>query len=734
MPTHVDSIYSLFDNKLFVNLVNFFGNKSKPPEPEYFLAIEIHESLIKTALWEVLDGQPEVINVGSYESWTDEESLINGVDSSLDQAIKVIKVQPKRAIIGLPGSWMEEEKIHPSKNKLVGHLFKELGLEAIGAVTTNRAIAHFLKKKEGMPPTVILLEVYASKVAISYVYLGIVKKTEEAARSGDLAHDVFEGLSLMDLANYPARFILTNGGGLEEESQQITAFPWTERLPFKHIPKVEILPVDYSIKAIALTGGIEAVQFMGLEIKSDEETPADSPLPEESNLILPEETPSSMEELGFAYEETPPPLAIAPSEPEPLEPESVLDSEPEYAFSDEEVTLPKKKLPFKLALPSLPRFQVPKLPKPNLLLLLIIPVILILVFLSYFFFGRAQITILFAPQKVVKQLGIAIAEVSQEGIPTLIASKKTFSGSAQESVSTTGTANVGDKATGVVTIGNKTVAPIILKAGSIITNDTGKYSFIVKDSVTIASASADSLDTISGKASGVVITATKIGAEYNLLKGTIFSVDNYSKSVAAAVADSDFSGGTSRTVNAVSKSDQERLLAQATEKIKTKVQTDSQMESPGFKTLPLSDVTFTKKQFDHNISEEATTLNLVLEGSLDTLVYSEDSLYDLAMTELKSQIPAGSSIKKETTAVSLENPTKADGQYKSIVNIEASLYPEIDYQKLAGFVKGKLVADTRHFFEPIPGFKSLEIRIFPPLPLITRILPYRNISFDLVSN
>lgn len=704
-----------------MNLVNLFGNKSKPPEPEYFLAIEIHESLIKTALWEVLDGQPEVINVGSYESWTDEESLINGVDSSLDQAIKVIKAQPKRAIIGLPGSWMEEEKIHSSKNKLVGHLFKELGLEAIGAVTTNRAIAHFLKKKEGMPPTVILLEVYASKVAISYVYLGIVKKTEEAARSGDLAHDVFEGLSLMDLANYPARFILTNGGGLEEESQQITAFPWTERLPFKHIPKVEILPVDYSIKAIALTGGIEAVQFMGLEIKSDEETPVDSQIPEESNFVLPEETPSSMEELGFAYEETPPPLAIVPSEPE-------------YAFADEEVTPPKKKLPFKLALPSLPRFQVPKLPKPNLLLLLIIPVMVILVFLSYFFFGRAQITILFAPQKVVKQLGIAIAEVSEAGIPTLIASKKTFSGSAQESVSTTGTATVGDKATGVVTIGNKTVAPVILKAGSIITNDTGKYSFIVRDAVTIASASADSLDTISGKASGVVITATKIGAEYNLPKGTIFSVDNYSKSVAVAIADSDFSGGTSRTVNAVSKSDQERLLAQATEKIKAKVQTDSQIESPGFKTLPLSEVTFTKKQFDRNISEEATTLSLVLEGSLDALVYSENSLYELAMTELKSQIPAGSSIKKETTSVSLANPTKAGGQYKSIVNIEASLYPEIDDQRLAGFVKGKLVTDIRHFFEPIPGFKSLEIKISPPLPLITRILPYRNISFDLVSN
>lgn len=718
-----------------MNLVNLFGHKSNSPEPEYFLAIEIHESLIKTALWEVLNGQPEVVNVGSYESWADEESLINGVDSSLDQAIKVIKSQPKRTIIGLPGSWMEEEKIHPSKTKLVGHLFKELGLEPIGAVTTNRAIAHFLKKKEGMPPTVILLEVYTSKVAISYVYLGIVNKTEEVARSGDLAHDVEEGLTRMDLPNYPARFILTNGGGLEEESQQITAFPWTERLPFKHIPKVEILPVDFSIKAIALTGGIEAVQFMGLEIKA-EETDAVAPLPEEeSNLVIPEEIPSSMEELGFAYEDTSSSPTFSASDPvEIIEPEDSLESEPQYAFAGDDESPAKKKIPFKISLPSLPRLKLPKLPRPNLLLLLIIPALFILGFLGYLFFGRALITIRFIPQKITKQFGIAIAEASQPGIPTLIATKKTFSGTAQESIPTTGTATVGEKATGVITLGNKSTVPIILKAGTLITNDTGKYSFVLKEAVTIASASADSLDTISGKASGVAVTATKIGAEYNLLKGTIFSVDNYSKSVAAAVADSDFSGGTSRTVNAVSKSDQDRLLAQAIDKIKLKIQTDSQTESPGYKTLPLSEVTFTKKQFDHNVSEEATTVSLDLAGSLDALVYSEDSLYDLALTELQSQVPSGSTTKKETTIVRLENPTKNDGQYKSIVNIESALYPEIDEQKLTGFIKGKFVSGLRHFFEPIPGFQSVEMKISPPLPLITRILPLKNISFELVGN
>lgn len=726
-----------------MNLVNLFGNKTKSPEPEYFLAVEIHESLIKTALWEVLEGQPQVVNVGSYESWADEESLINGVDSSLDQAIKIIKGQPKRVIFGLPASWMEEEKIHSTKTKLITHLCKELGLEPIGAVTTNRAIAHFLKKREGMPPTVILLEVYTSKVAVSYVYLGTVNKTEEVARSGDLAHDVEEGLTRMDLPNYPARFILTNGGGLEEESQQITAFPWTDRLPFKHIPKVEILPVDFSIKAIALTGGIEAVQFIGLEVKDDDTEVINTSPREESNLVIPEETPSSMEELGFAYEETSPPVTIPQAVP--LEPsmDSIDESrddyeeevEPEFAFADGEITPPTKKKPhFNLILPTLPRIKVPRLPHLNYLFLLIIPAIIVLGFLAYLYFGQAQITIHFTPQKVSKQLGIAIAETPQSGIPTLIASKKSFSGSAQESISTTGTATVGDKATGTVTLGNKTVAPIILKAGSVITNDTGKYSFVLKEAVTIASASADSLDTISGKVAGVQVTASKIGAEFNLAKGTVFSVDNYSKAVAAAVAESDFSGGTSRTVNAVSKADQDKLLATATEKIKSKVQTDSQAENPGYKTLPLSEIQFTKKQFDHNVSEEATTVSLVLEGFLDALVYSEDSLYTLAINEIKTQIPTGSFTKKETTSVRLDNPIKTDGQYQSKVMVEAALYPEIDDKKLGEFIKGKFVSGIRHFFEPIPGFTGVDIKIFPPLPLITKILPFRNINFELVSN
>jgi len=728
-----------------MNLVNLFGNKTKQIEPEYFLAVEIHESLIKTALWEVADGEPQVINVGSYESWTDEESLINGVDLSLDQAVKIIKDQPRRVIFGLPESWMDGLKIHSTKTRLISRLCKELGLDPIGMVTINQAIAHFLKKKEGMPPTVILLECYTTKIAVSYIYLGEVKAIEEVAKSGDIAHDVEEGLARFDLPNFPARFVLTNGGGLEEESQQITAYPWQERLPFKHIPKVEVLPVDFSIKAIALTGGTAAVQSLGVEVHTDEFT-QEQPAKEEPNIVIPNDTPSTMEELGFEYEETSAPESIMASSDivdtietneleEEVSPETASE-EPIYAIPQaQEISIaPRSRPSVKLKLPKIKLVSLPHF-KTSWLMLLIIPLFAVVGFVAYLYFGEATITIHFTPEKYSKQLGIAIAEAQQSGIPTLIGSKKNISGSVQESIPTTGTANVGDKATGTITIFNRSVAPIVLKPGTVIGSENGKYNYLISESITIASKSADLISgsEVFGKSEGVKVTATKIGAEYNTSKSSTFTVDNFSKTVAYAVADSEFTGGTSRTVNAVSKADQDRLLNLASEKIKLQIATEIQTQSLGSKLLPLSELQFTKKQFDKNISEEATTLSIDLTGSQDVLVYSEDSLYELAISESKSQIPAGSITKKETTAIKLENTSKNNGQYQAVLNIEAVLYPTIDEQKLAGYIKGKFTNDLRHFFDPIRGFKSADVKVSPPIPFITRILPMNNIKFELVS-
>lgn len=745
-----------------MNLINLFGKKTKQPEPEYFLAVEIHESLIKTALWEILDGEPSVVNVGSYESWADEESLINGVDSSLEQAVKVISGQPKRVIFGFPDSWMEEDKIHSTKIKLVSRLCKELGLEPIGAVTINRAVAHFLKKREGVPPTTILLEVYTSKIALSYIYLGEVKATEEVAKSGDLARDVEEGLTRMELPNYPARFILTNGTDLQEESQQITSYSWQDKLPFKHLPKVESLPVDFSIKAIALIGGTEAVRFMGLQVNSEEEVsePAtykqSKPSEEVDNLIIPSGKTPTIEDHGFSYEEIEAPENIqhevvseaveTPEVPEISDPivYDLQSSSTEYTEEPEEEVFstksiselpqrPKFKLPNFSALPKIKILKLPHFKAPPALLL-IIPLIFVAGIIAYLFLGKATITLRFTPQNYSQPLNIFVSAAPNPAGPTLIASSQKISGSTKESIATTGTATVGDKAVGVITIANKTTAPLVLKKGTTITTDNGKYVYTLDSETTVASASSSLLDIISGKTTGVKVTASKIGAEYNLAQDNTFSVDSFSRTVAIAISEKEFSGGTSRTVNAVSKVDQDILIAQATEKVKQIIASQVSADASGRKSIPSTELQITKKVFDKNVGEESAQVSLELEGSLESLVYSESDLFALVNTELKSKLPASTFIKQETTNIKVESLQKVGGDFQATLSISSALYPQIDEVKLAGYVKGKQISSIRHFFEPIKGFTSAEVKVSPPIPLLTTILPLKNIQFELVSN
>ena len=100
-----------------------------------------------------------------------------------------------------------------------------------------------------------------------------------------------------------------------------------------------------------------------------------------------------------------------------------------------------------------------------------------------------------------------------------------------------------------------------------------------------------------------------IGAEYNMSKDSTFSVSDFSKTISYAVAETEISGGTSRAVNAVSKVDQDKLLAQATEKIKQITSNQVAADSPGRKSIPSSDLQFTKK-FSIKISAMKPTLFL----------------------------------------------------------------------------------------------------------------------------
>jgi len=738
-----------------MNLKNIFGSNKKETPAEYFLAVEIHESLIKSVCWELLDGEPQIVGQGSFELWEDEESLINGVDASITEAVKNIKPAPHRIIFGLPESWLGDDGIHPTKRNLIGKIVGELKLNPIGVVPTTQAIAHFLKQKEGIPPTAILLEIFNTKVVVSVVKLGKVEATEEVGTSGDLARDVEEGLTRMEFDSLPARFLLTDGGNLEDEQQQILAYPWQERLPFVHMPKVEILPVDLSIKAVALAGGSEAAQHLGLDVKTTpviEEKPI-STEPETSNIYIPDHKPTAdLENLGFTFEETSPPEeileesdAIPVSENASASTSIQINEMPtveeaaKFAVVGEQLgnSIPRQKLNLKRLIPGLniiKRFPLTRNKLPFafvgvfLLILFAIPV-------YYFSFGAAKVKVFVNPQKFTKEIEIAIAQENQVGLPTLIAQKQTVSGTAKEEVSTTGEATVGERATGNVTIFNSSSSPITVKSGSVLASETGKSNFVIDSSVTIASKSADRLTGREeyGKQGSVVVKSSKIGAEHNLAKNSIFIVDNYPKTILYAIAEADFSGGTSRTVKAVDKTDQEKVLGLATDKIKEQTSQQLSSQDPNNGALPLNDLHFTQKKFDKGVGEEASNVGLELAGSVDLLVYSKLALFELVKKELGSLIPSGLTFNQDTTDVKIESPSQKGDSYIAKATVNATLFQSLDQKEYSQMIRGKSFSQARQLLQSISGFSDAKAVTSPAIPFLsTGFLPFNNIEIEVI--
>ena len=699
---------------------NLFTPKNKKTTAELFLAVEIHESMIKSAVWQVEDETPSIIALGSYELWDSEDSLINGVDASLSEAIRGLSSEPDRVIFGLPDSWLSENRVHPTKQKLIKRLISELTLKPIGMVTITEAIVSHLKVQEGVPPTAILLEIYPSKVIVSLVNLGEIQAQEEVGRSDDLARDVEEGLARFEAEKLPARFILTNGNDLENEEQQIIGYPWNEKLPFIHLPKVQVLPIDFSIRAIALSGGSEAAKSIGMPIATQVE---ESETEETKSDAAVESVTSNLTSVGFVLEGEEGPQPQSHDEQAAIEmpePEEVAPVKPKTNFFSR---LPRPTLPkFSLRSFSLPQVKLGRLALIVPVFLLVLGILGVVGF--YFYFGKVAISLFLSPVRVNQTIDVAIGTGTKENFLSVIAAKKTLSAKVSGSTITTGEAVVGDKATGKVTIYNLSNQSVNLKEGAKITS-ANNLSFILDSAVTLASASSQFNENGPVFPSKEVnVTAGKLGAESNLDKLTSFSVENYPKSVLTARADANFAGGSSRTVKAVDKADQEKLQAELSEKIKSAIDEQLKKDDPDSRSLVVGALRYTTKTFDHAVGQEAGSLNLDLAADLDVLVYSYKEMVTQIEKKILGSQNAGLVIASDQTQVGLTDPTPIDANtFATKANVSAFLFPEIDEEKISNTVKGKQAIAIKNILQTLPGYQSALVYVSPNIPLLSRLLP-----------
>jgi hypothetical protein len=726
------------------NLINKF--KHKEEAPEQFFALELSEDTIKSAIWTVLDGHTKVVKIGSTQTCDikNEASLIEKIDQSISDASENLNPEPSGVVFGLPESWLEKDTIATDKKTILKKICEQLDLKPLGFVNTDTAVIQFLKIDEGTPPSAIFLKLSSTELNLSLVKLGKILGTELVGRSGDLSPDVEEGLSrFKSIDTLPSRMILYNGqSDFGEDKQQLTSYDWEEKLPFIHFPKVEALPNDASIRAIALAGGSEVAKSLGFEIKTPlvKEKEADPASPEE-----PQET--TAETLGFSSQDAAQDIKPSPQIPTPRL-ASTEGSYPETAVPDPHPDTnpsePQQERPIKSDF-KMPGFidsfthkfsniflklkstiKLKKAPKTLTLVGFGFFLLFTAVFASYWYLPKAKVTILVEPKSVDENLELTIdSTASTLDLENTILPGESVEISVQGSKSapTTGVNLIGDPAQGDITIYNKTDDSKTFSAGTVLIG-TDNLAFTLDEDTTVASSSTEVDGIKFGKATGK-ITANSIGPDGNLSGGTNLSFKQFSEDNYSAKTIDSLSGGTAREVKAVSEDDQSTLLENLTADLKEKAASDLKLKLGS--DLSLVDVKsqdeLIEKSYNHDLDEEADNLKLDAKLQYTALSYRKSDLDLLLKQAIKGKIPDNYEV-SQSSEIDIKPAVLNDNLTATIeVTFKAKLIPKLDFTDVKTNLKGRYPHLVQAYLGSLPGFISADITITPKLPQKLKTLP-----------
>jgi hypothetical protein len=705
-------------------------SKQEPETPvERFLALQIQEGVVQAAVWQVDGGTATIVKFGPSQSWENEESLVTAVDASLAEACAGLESEPNRVIFGLPEYWIETDKISPEHSGKIKLLVDKLELQPLGFVTTTEAVLQFLKASEGIPPSVVIVELGKTRIGVVVTHLGEILGREEVGRSADLAADTEEGLARIDATQLPSRILIIDG--VEPEAQQqLASYSWQEKLPFLHLPKVESLGTDFSVKAVALAGGVEAARSLGIEqtIEIGSQEIADSNAQE---VVIGQEVGNvrSVDEgnLGFVVDED---IRQATTETE-LGEEVLPQAEPIASSS----VIPSKGLKDKFSGLSLPKFSLPQFAfnlrgsAPRLAIAGAILMLLVVVGGAGFWLvkSEAQIIISVKGQSITRALELSVGEARASELPWVAAQAETISLEKNDTIPTTGEAVVGEKAAGEITIFNKTDTERNLAAGTTVTSSNG-LRFVLEESVSVASRSAQEkeggLDITFGQA-GVKVSAEKIGAEYNISADSSLAVGDFPKSSLEAKAAAEFSGGSSRTVKAVSRQDREDLLARLSDQIKAAAVEAQEGSSGGeSKTVPMGEPKIISQSFSKGVGEEAQEVSLTLSAEVNLLRFNTEELKTLISEQLSGDIPSGYAVDPQKVALTITHAEEnSDGDMIIKVDVEAQLSPQIEMEAYKEKLAGASVSSAQMLIKTLPNFESGSVEVTPYFPILSRRLP-----------
>ncbi|MDO8429300.1 MAG: hypothetical protein Q7S88_01605 [Candidatus Daviesbacteria bacterium] len=234
-----------------------FGKKTEAPE--YFLALNIGLSEVTGVLWEVIGDKLDIAGKSS-SSYSGTPELVRKSHQVLDEALGESLADPHKILFGVPDLWTSEDNLKDEYLKILKQMVREFDLEPLAYVTTTHAITHLLQKKEGIPPTSLLLGI-GEYLEISLVRGGKIIESRSGRKSDHFFDDLSKILGqFTDVEVFPSKILLYStkaGENIEKFKDELMSYPLMTKFSFLHFPKIEVLDEDILSEAVAFAGGAE---------------------------------------------------------------------------------------------------------------------------------------------------------------------------------------------------------------------------------------------------------------------------------------------------------------------------------------------------------------------------------------------------------------------------------------------------------------------------------------------
>lgn len=720
----------------------FLPFAKKEEQSEYFFAVNIGIEQITAALWVIKGKELSIINLAS-QDYPSLEDIVEVTDQLLDKVLGLKEIEPQKILFGVPNSWLSDDNLKDEYLKVLRKLVKELELIPMAYVATSNALIHFLEKQEGIPITAILVGFENHNLSIIVARAGKLDGVKVITRKDSLGADIEKALlTFTEVETLPSK-ILIYGPEAEESKSQLLSFPWMSRLSFLHLPKIEVLDKEITIKSICVAGGSEINENIAYI-----DQPTESSIEKKNTLDKVGHEAKPVKEnvqgdLGFIVGDVAKDNELTeqhPDEGKDLEEineagEAELVAQKNNSleiedFEQERTTDVETTLVSKIATQQEHKRRLGIrgiLPKSYTLLFGIIGILGVVALVSALLFLIKIDVKVYVEPKVLEKDAEVIADPNQKTvneeskiIPGQIVEAE-VSGSAKDTAS--GKKLIGDPAKGTIILYNKTSEPRSLSKG-VQVSGSGGIKFTLDTSVTIASQSASDSGITFGKVNAPV-TAVAIGADGNLPSGSDLTVVGYSADKLAAKTEGNFSGGTSKDVTVVSSEDQQRLLASLASNLRQQAQQKLQEQYPSKKILKeaLSE-NITKKNYSKNINDQTTDFSLNMTIKYKGTAFDDADLRTIVSKLVNTQVPNGFQLDiAETETQADVSELRKDGKLVFLARFKAKLLPNLDKDKIKNQIMFKTPGQAISILKGMENVLGSEIKLTPKLPKILEGLP-----------